>query len=102
MGDEPSPSSLLTYVRTNFLACGTDGTGVEPSPSSLLTYVRTNFLACGTDGTGVEPSSSSWTCEEDARRAIMPKKEMKHAFEHGATHVSPALWIRYTGVASGV
>jgi hypothetical protein len=31
-------------------------------------------------------ASTIWTCMEDARTAIMPKAEMKRAFENGATH----------------
>jgi hypothetical protein len=33
------------------------------------------------------PGTADWTAMEDARLAIMPKAEMKRAFENGATHM---------------
>eukprot|EP00931_Biecheleriopsis_adriatica_P099020 TRINITY_DN7325_c0_g1_i1.p1 TRINITY_DN7325_c0_g1~~TRINITY_DN7325_c0_g1_i1.p1 ORF type:complete len:656 (-),score=128.38 TRINITY_DN7325_c0_g1_i1:137-2020(-) len=37
-------------------------------------------------GTTEKGCSTSWTCMEDARKAIMPKAELKRAFDMGATH----------------
>jgi len=37
-------------------------------------------------GTAEGSSTADWTCIDDARTAIMPKAEMKKAFENGATH----------------
>lgn len=32
------------------------------------------------------PCTATWTCIEDARKAIMPKEELQKAFDWGATH----------------
>jgi len=37
-------------------------------------------------GTTEKGCSTNWTCMEDARKAIIPKAELKRAFESGASH----------------
>mmetsp|Transcript_85119 Transcript_85119/g.214607 ORF Transcript_85119/g.214607 Transcript_85119/m.214607 type:complete len:611 (-) Transcript_85119:351-2183(-) len=49
---------------------------LEPVPGGVLEY-----------GTSDEPSTADWTSIEDARQAVMPKAELKKAFDSGATHV---------------
>jgi hypothetical protein len=47
-------------------------------------------------GTSDGPCTADWTCIEDARQAIMPKAELQHAFDSGATH---AIFWRQKGDA---
>merc|ERR1712048_1077893 len=47
-----------------------------PVPGGVLEY-----------GTSDGPCTATWTCMEDARKAIMPKEELQKAFDWGATHV---------------
>jgi hypothetical protein len=43
-------------------------------------------------GTTEKGCSTNWTCMEDARKVIMPKAELKQAFESGASHA--ILWSK--------
>jgi hypothetical protein len=58
------------------LECGIKSVCFVPVAGGVMEY-----------GVSDGPGTADWTSIEDARTAIMPKAEMKRAFENGATHL---------------